>query len=388
MKILIHALGADTGGGRRHIESFIPALSKLKSSNDYTVLVRDGVLAEALVSSNVSVRHIPVGQSSTGFRRFLFDQIGLPQLLRTENFDVCVSILNFGPFFCRPKHVIFQRNALYFDTDYQASETFGRRLRNTLRKMLASLSIRNADMVVSPSETMNNFILSSRFCRKSKARFDVLYHGFDSELLPRLTSGGVRSPAEKKISIFYPSHFARHKGFSVLFDAAKILAAKGYNCQILVTVDEGYWADGLGWFQEQICLPELGGSVVNLGQVPQSEIWREYQNADIIFFPSQCESFGFPLIESLAAGKPVVASDISVNTEICGGAASFFKNGSAEDAAAKLALMLEPEERDKYSELAIARFKERDWSWGTYAARFDEKVSGLSSENLELGRSQ
>lgn len=380
MKILIHALGADTGGGRRHIESFVPALSELNPSNNYTVLARDGVLAD-IQSPNVCIRHIPIDQSSTGLKRFLFDQVELPRILRTENFEVCVSILNFGPFFCRSKHVIFQRNALYFDTAYRASESFGRRLGNSLRKMLASLSIRNADMVVSPSEAMNNFILASSVCRKSKARFEVLYHGFDSSLLPQLTHSGLAKLAEKEISIFYPSHFARHKGFAVLFDAAKILVAKGLNCRISVTVDEGYWADGLDWFQEQISLPELGGSVVNLGQVPQSEIWREYQNADIVFFPSQCESFGFPLLESLAAGKPIVASDIKVNTEICGDAASFFENDAAEDAAAKLASMFESRERDKYSKLATARFKERDWSWGAYAARFDEMVSGLSDHS-------
>ena len=163
------------------------------------------------------------------------------------------------------------------------------------------------------------------------------------------------------------------------------MVAKGFNCRISVTVDEGYWADGLDWFQEQISLPELGGSVVNLGQVPQSEIWREYQNADIIFFPSQCESFGFPLLESLAAGKPIVASDIKVNTEICGNAASFFENGSAENAAAKLASMFEAKERDKYSKLATTRFKERDWSWEAYAERFDVMISGLSDCDVEQG---
>ena len=190
MKILIHALGADTGGGRRHIESFVPALSELNPSNNYTVLVRDGVLADTQFS-NVFIRHIPIDQSSTGLKRFLFDQVKLPRMLRTENFNVCVSILNFGPFFCRPKHVIFQRNALYFDAVYQASESSSRQLRNFLRKMLASLSIRNADMVVSPSEAMNSFILASSFCRKSKARFEVLYHGFDSSLLPPVTHSGL-----------------------------------------------------------------------------------------------------------------------------------------------------------------------------------------------------
>ncbi len=377
MKILIHALGADTGGGRRHIESLIPALSELNSSNEYTVLVREGVLVDAKCP-NIRVRYIPVEQSSTGLKRFLFDQVKLPGILRRENFDICVSILNFGPFICRPKHVIFQRNALYFDTDYQLSEPLVRRLRNSFRKVMASLSIRNSDMVVSPSEAMNNFINASNFCRKSKAKFEVLYHGFDTDILNKLHRSDVESSAEKKISIFYPSHFARHKGFEVLFDAAKILARKEINCQILVTVDEGYWADGLDWFQRKIQQQELNGCVVNLGQVPQDEIWKEYKDADIIFFPSRCESFGFPLVESLASGKPILASDISVNKEICGDAASFFRNGSAEDAAAKLMLMLEVEERNKYSKLASAWFVERDWSWRAYAARFDKMMSGLS----------
>jgi glycosyltransferase involved in cell wall biosynthesis len=46
------------------------------------------------------------------------------------------------------------------------------------------------------------------------------------------------------------------------------------------------------------------------------ELWREYQNADMILFPSLYEGFGLPVIEGFCAGKPVITSDISPMKDI------------------------------------------------------------------------
>jgi len=48
----------------------------------------------------------------------------------------------------------------------------------------------------------------------------------------------------------------------------------------------------------------------------EDELWREYQNADMILFPSLYEGFGLPVIEGFCAGKPVITSDISPMKDI------------------------------------------------------------------------
>jgi glycosyltransferase involved in cell wall biosynthesis len=61
-----------------------------------------------------------------------------------------------------------------------------------------------------------------------------------------------------------------------------------------------------------------------LDSLPSEELRILYRRAEMLVFPSLEETFGFPLIEAMASGLPVVASNVSVVPEICADAASYF----------------------------------------------------------------
>jgi alpha-1,3-rhamnosyl/mannosyltransferase len=65
----------------------------------------------------------------------------------------------------------------------------------------------------------------------------------------------------------------------------------------------------------------LDGRVEWLGQVPIAEMPREYASADVCVYPSLYEGFGFPPLEAMASGTPVVASNASCLPEVLGDAA-------------------------------------------------------------------
>jgi glycosyltransferase involved in cell wall biosynthesis len=65
----------------------------------------------------------------------------------------------------------------------------------------------------------------------------------------------------------------------------------------------------------------LGSAVRWLGSVPDADAASLVQGAAALAFPSLYEGFGLPAIEGMAAGVPVIASDIPVMREICGAAA-------------------------------------------------------------------
>lgn len=69
--------------------------------------------------------------------------------------------------------------------------------------------------------------------------------------------------------------------------------------------------------------PELMGRLHFLGHLTNSELVAWYKGAECLLFPSLYESFGLPVIEAMACGCPVVASNISALREVCGSAASY-----------------------------------------------------------------
>jgi glycosyltransferase involved in cell wall biosynthesis len=66
----------------------------------------------------------------------------------------------------------------------------------------------------------------------------------------------------------------------------------------------------------------LDGHVVFCGSQPHAEVLAELRQADVLLFPSVTESFGIVALEALAAGVPVVASDLPALREATGGNAA------------------------------------------------------------------
>ena len=75
------------------------------------------------------------------------------------------------------------------------------------------------------------------------------------------------------------------------------------------------------WYREKVLaeLPGLGlaagRDVVELGTVPDQEMAAWYKAADVLAFPSVKEGFGLAPLEAMAAGTPVVVSDLPVFEE-------------------------------------------------------------------------
>lgn len=63
----------------------------------------------------------------------------------------------------------------------------------------------------------------------------------------------------------------------------------------------------------------LDDRIIWVGEVPEEDLPALYTAARALIFPSLAESFGFPVLESMACGTPVLCSSLSVLKEITGG---------------------------------------------------------------------
>jgi glycosyltransferase involved in cell wall biosynthesis len=106
---------------------------------------------------------------------------------------------------------------------------------------------------------------------------------------------------------------------------------------------------GIGWrcgrILKEIKRFEKQGRVLYLGRVDDEQLRLLYSGARLAVYPSRYEGFGLPVLEAMACGCPVLASDSSSLPEVGGEAADYFRTGDAFDLARKLRDLLHDEER-------------------------------------------
>jgi len=98
-----------------------------------------------------------------------------------------------------------------------------------------------------------------------------------------------------------------------------------------------------------------------LGYVPEEDLAAVYAAATVVAYPTSYEGFGFPVLEALACGTPVVASEAGSLPEIFGGHAWLVPDTRAQWTEALSTLLDDADERDRRIESARAWALRRDW---------------------------
>ena len=109
--------------------------------------------------------------------------------------------------------------------------------------------------------------------------------------------------------------------------------------------------------------PAVARRIRFLGQVPRDELVRWYARASVTCLPSLHEAFGMVLVESLAAGTPVVGTDHGAIPEIVSaGTGMTFPPDDARACARALAEVLSWHPDQQVAEACRARAGTYDWS--------------------------
>lgn len=109
---------------------------------------------------------------------------------------------------------------------------------------------------------------------------------------------------------------------------------------------------------------ELGVArrLTRLGAVTDSTLSGLYRGAVALCFPSVAEGFGLPVLEAMAAGAPVLVSDIPATRELAGDAAVYVSRSSKEAWAQAIdAIVSDAGLRNRHAEAGRRRAAEFTW---------------------------
>jgi len=155
----------------------------------------------------------------------------------------------------------------------------------------------------------NHIIAVSNYTKESlKERFpklnkiSVIYHG-----TPKLKSEVKMAIDISKPYILYVGNKRRHKNYKRVIEAYKILKSRLPNYHLLLLGIDG----------------RSSHRITFLRRVTEGEKVYLYKNASLFVFPSLSEGFGFPILEAMQFGVPVITSYLSSLPEVAGDAAYF-----------------------------------------------------------------
>lgn len=98
------------------------------------------------------------------------------------------------------------------------------------------------------------------------------------------------------------------------------------------------------------------------GYVPDRLLPGLYAGAQAFLFPTLAEGFGFPPLEAMACGVPVLTSNTSSLAEVCGGAACLVNPLDVDEIARAIRPLVEdPSVRRRLRERGLARARRFSW---------------------------
>jgi glycosyltransferase involved in cell wall biosynthesis len=182
--------------------------------------------------------------------------------------------------------------------------------------------VKNSKLIIAVSETTKQDIIN--FLRCSPDKIEVIYNGYDRErYFPLAENDHAIEKAygfSQYILAVGPTY--EHKNFRVLMEAYKMLGPEFIREYPLLVA--GGKNPYLGEIISLVKALELENSVHFLGYVPINLMASLYREATLLIFPSLYEGFGFPVLEAMACGCPVLTSNTSSMPEVCGDAAAYF----------------------------------------------------------------
>ena len=325
MKIAINTTSAVAGGGVTYIKSLLTYLSKINTNHQYLILTtlkgKDVFYFQHPNFTFLSFRMA----SRNPLLRILWEQLILPFILKKESVDVLFSPGNICPLFSTIPNVVMIQNLAPFDDAIITAEHKIQKYRLKLLKILTIASIKRAKKVIFISKKairdMKNLGLSLKHA-------NLIYHGKNEELFHENVNVYKKQQIINKYNldkfILYVSNIHRYKNFFELTQAFAMIHNKIDNEIKLVLVgrcfDDGYYDEMIRFIREK----GLEERVLFLGEVPYDELPFLYASCKLFVYPSTCENCPNILIEAMACGTPILASDIEPMPEICANAAVYF----------------------------------------------------------------
>ena len=315
---------------------------------------------------NVSVRRTPL-PSEGRVRRFVGGLRYWGNALSQEEFDL-FEVSNL-PLVKAPTG-----RTLLTIHDIRGMHSESGMLERAAYKVFFERSLRAANHVVTVSEAMKKEILGFF----PEVPISVIYNGLDAYKFNDVAETDLKAVRRKyelpEEFVLAVGHFEKRKNYLRLVEAIARLRDRGRSCSLVIVGNNSGERQAI---EARVESENLSGCVKFLSGLSDLEVRCVYKLCSLFVFPSSYEGFGIPILEAMAAGRPMVLSDIPVFREITQDKGVYFPHDDVESMAIAIEKVLSSSsERARLVEYGNERVQ--DFSFPSLAAQVERLYRSLT----------
>jgi glycosyltransferase involved in cell wall biosynthesis len=371
LRIAIDARKIRDYGIGTYLRNLLRHLSRLDAQTEYVLLCRaDDSTAMEEVGANF--RAIPETAKSYSIR----EQVRIPLALRRERIDLFHAPHYVLPPLTPCKSVVTIHDCIHL----RFPQYLPHRLGYAYARSAMWMATHRANRVLTVSEASKRDIL--RYFHIPEKRIDVIYNAIDDRL------GETPQPDEiERVRdryqlnapyVLYAGNIKPHKNLERLIEAFHMLRQDPdlTHVKLLIIGDE---ISKYATLRRAVHRYKLHKYVRFFGFVPDKTLAVLYRLARVFVFPSLYEGFGFPPLEAMASGTPVITSNVSSLPEVVGDAALLIDPlDPAAIAQAMRRVLMDSELREDLRQRGLRRVK--DFSWERSVRRVREIYDEVLAE--------
>jgi glycosyltransferase involved in cell wall biosynthesis len=317
-------------GVGRYITNLIRGLAQADAKNYYTIYGPRSAFPELHGRSNFQVceaGNVPYP---------IWEQFLLPRWAQRDRLTLLHSPANTAPLRLsrRTQLLITVHDVMYLLPPplLPRPSVWRQRLGNAYRRWVVPAAVSRADGLLAVSDFTKRQIVEMLHANSSNIR--VIYEGIET---PTIAPAQL-PPGPFVLALGAPDP---RKNTRRIIEAYAPLRRSGKIQEKLVIVGLRKWRSSPFWSLAQDL--RVGEDVVFRDYVADPELAGYYSAARCLLYPSLYEGFGFPPLEAMALGTPVIASATASLPEIAGEAALFVNPLSTESIQEALLRMLQDE---------------------------------------------
>jgi glycosyltransferase involved in cell wall biosynthesis len=236
-------------------------------------------------------------------------------------------------------------------------------------------ALERADHVVTVSAAMRDEILAFY----PGTPVSVVYNGLEARSFGSVSRGDCEGVLRKyglpDDFVLAVGHLESRKNYARLIEVIALLRQRGLDVPLVIVGNDS--GEGMSLVRQIVAL-KLQSRVRLLSGLSDLEVRCIYAACRLLAFPSVYEGFGIPILEAMAAARPMVLSDLPVFREITDGRAIYFAPEEVEAIANAVELGLNSsEDRERMVQYGVERVA--DFSFSRLAGGMADvyaKVSG------------